>query len=255
MTAKTTRRLGRAAASGISLALLLLGAAPAWGHAVFPTKVYPSDSDQRIVLDVAHERGPDDFNVAVDVAMPAGWNATACEAAAPWQCRIDAGNPKVVRFSKDAAAGPTANDETFVFTARTGPPGNHSFPTNQTYNTGERIAWAGPVGSNEPAPVLKTEAGAPSPSTTSPETPAQGLTSDGSTAPVTPGGPGATSPGAGFDSAGDAAANASQKPASTGAMITRNVGVALALIGLGSLLWASSRRRQRSVPSPSRPRR
>ncbi|MGH3848426.1 MAG: hypothetical protein ACRDRT_01765, partial [Pseudonocardiaceae bacterium] len=144
-------------AAACGLYITFVGVVPAWGHAVFPTKIFPADSDQRIVVDVPHERAPEDFNVAIDIAIPTGWKAPGCEAVAPWKCRIDA-SPHVVRYSKDAAAGPNANDEKFAFNARTGPPGNHSFPTNQTYNNGEKVGWIGAAGTAEPAPILKTEA-------------------------------------------------------------------------------------------------
>lgn len=176
-----------------SFLTILLGSGPAWGHAIFPTKVFPADSDQRIVINVAHERAPEEFNIAIDVSIPTGWKVTACEAVAPWKCRIDA-SPQVLRYSKDAAAGPAANDESFSFTARTGPPNTYSFPTNQTYNSGEKVGWVGPVGSEEPAPVLKTEAGAAAAAPATSTSPAPTATATASVPTTTPASASATAP-------------------------------------------------------------
>ena len=136
-----------------------------------------------------------------------------------------------------------------------GLPGTYAFPTDQTYNTGETIGWVGTPGSNEPAPALKTQAGAPSPTTTSVPGAGPDLNSEGITVRVagSSGGPATTAAAGDVNSAAAAADGAGgRKPAFTGATVTGAVVAALVLVGLGSLLWASARRRRGSVQPPTR---
>jgi hypothetical protein len=181
------RRLATALA--VAVAALTAFAAPASAHATFvgPTS-YPTGADQHLTLEVPHERSDGPFNVDVAVYLPATWQAQACDAVAPWSCTIGVGDGRpLLRWIKDAAAGPTSNDETFSFAARTGPPGLAAFPVIQTYSTGEEVRWIGSPGAGEPAPTLQIVAASAAPSTSS--------TSAGPTMPTSSGGSGISNPG------------------------------------------------------------
>jgi uncharacterized protein YcnI len=198
-----TRRSARVAALAVGVVAIVVGlATPASAHASFAgPSSYPSSTDQRLTLDVPHERGDGPNNVKVEVFLPADWRANGCESAAPWHCSVETSDGRpVVRWTKDAGAGPTASDEQFVFNARTGAPGRATFPVVQTYSTGETVRWIGPPDSDEPAPYLDITA-APSstapPQTTSPPTTVAGTTSttaraSGSTTTTAAGAGGAT---------------------------------------------------------------
>lgn len=159
---------------GVAVAPLVgwLLAGPALAHATFPGgTTYPSGTDQRLVMDVAHEREPGVYNTAVSAFLPSSWSALACEAAPTWQCQVTTADGRpVIRWTKDAGAPQTPNDETFAFTARIGPPGAASLPVTQTYSTGEVVRWIGPSNSEEPAPVLESAPGGVSATTTPPTT-------------------------------------------------------------------------------------
>ncbi|MGH8972858.1 MAG: DUF1775 domain-containing protein [Acidimicrobiia bacterium] len=150
--------------------LVTVWSAPAWAHAKFPSAAaYPSGTDQRLTLHVPDERGDATHSTGIKVFVPAGWSATACEAAAPWRCAVAPGpadGQDVVEWTRDTGAAPGPADETFVFSVHTGPPGTVSFPMHQTYGSGEVVRWIGPAGGDEPAPSLEAVAAAPSATTT-----------------------------------------------------------------------------------------
>ena len=162
-------------------------AAPASAHAKFPGAVpYASGTDQRLTLQVPEERGDKTHTAGITVFIPAGWRATACDAAAPWRCTVPAGTAErgdVVEWVLDSGAAPGPDDETFVFSVHTGPPGKVSFPVHQTYASGEVVRWIGPAGGEEPAPRLEAVGGA-APSATTTSGP-QATTTTGSPAPAT----------------------------------------------------------------------
>ena len=135
--------------------ICFIGALPAYvdAHAVFvnaPANV-PADTDIDLTMNVPHERDDTTFNVDVAIQLPAGWNGVVCQVKPTWTCTMGTESGHVVvRFVKDSGAGP-AEDETFQYTAHAGPnSGTASFPTLQTYNTGEVVAWIGEPGSSDP---------------------------------------------------------------------------------------------------------
>lgn len=166
---------------------LLVGASAASAHAFFvgAPSGFPVDTDQTLTMDVPHERGDGIWNVEVVVALPDGWSPIGCEAKPTWTCGSGTQSGRTVtRFTKDAGAGP-AEDERFVFTVHTGSAvGTFSFPTLQTYDTGEQVGWIGPPGSDEPAPQLTTVPSGTPTSSTSSTAPPHGATT--TTAPPAP---------------------------------------------------------------------
>ena len=147
----------------------LIGLLPALvdAHAVFvgaPASVV-ADTDVALTMNVPNERDDTTYNVGVAIRLPQGWTGVTCQNKPTWTCSIGAESGlDVIRFDKDPNAAP-AEDETFRITTHSGTtPGVVSFPTLQTYNTAEVVAWIGPAGSAEPAPTLEVT-GASSPTT------------------------------------------------------------------------------------------
>ena len=132
-------------------------------HATFvgAPAVVVADTDIALTMNVPHERDDTTFNVGVAIRLPADWTGVACQNKQTWSCSIGVESSLVViRFDKDPNAAP-AEDESFGMTVHSGPtPGSASFPTLQTYSTGEVVAWIGPPGSSAPAPILQVT-GAP----------------------------------------------------------------------------------------------
>ena len=154
----------------VSISLSTSGAA---AHATFvgaPNGV-PAGSEQALVMGVPHERDDTTYNVDIVIAMPANWQALSCQTKPTWTCSIGtSGGRPVVRFVKDAGSGP-AEDESFGFSVRASTVvGSFSFPTVQTYNTGEVVRWIDGPGGGEPAPVLATLPSGVAPETTAPTT-------------------------------------------------------------------------------------
>lgn len=183
------RRFARSSIVGVAVAVLFAPAA--FGHATISgASTFPASSDQRVTMDVPGERGDSVTNTNVKIYLPADWTGLGCEAAAPWHC---ASTPNalegrtVIEWNKDAGAGPTAADETFVLTAHTGAPGKYTMPVNQTYSSGETVRWVGPEGSETPAPTVTVTAASAATTTT---TTAQPSTTQPTSATTTA--PGAT---------------------------------------------------------------
>lgn len=133
-------------------------------HAAFlgaPASVAP-DTDIALTMSVPHERDDATYNVGIAIRLPEGWAGIACQNKPTWACSIGAESGfDVVRFEKDPSSAP-AEDETFAITVHTGTTqGSASFPTVQTYNTGEEVAWIGAPGSAEPAPFLQVNGVSP----------------------------------------------------------------------------------------------
>ena len=138
-----------------------------------PATIAPN-SDIALTMHVANEREASNFNVAVAVQLPEGWTGVDCAAKPTWTCEIALESQRVVvHFDKDAGAA-AAEDETFEFTLHSSATlGTASFPTLQTYDTGEVVGWIGEPGSEEPAPTLEV-ADAATPTTGAPTTTAAG---------------------------------------------------------------------------------
>jgi Domain of unkown function (DUF1775) len=151
-----------------------------------PASVAP-DSDIAVTLHVEHERGAGVYNVGVAIRLPEGWTGVACETKPTWTCGIATESQRVVvTFVKDEGAAP-AEDETFNITLHSATTvGTATFPTLQTYNTGEEVGWVGDPGSEEPAPTLEVaDASSPAPPTTTAVAPAP-TTTAGSATTVSP---------------------------------------------------------------------
>ncbi len=194
----------------VMLLVALFDATPAGAHASFlgAPAAFPISTDQSLTMEVPHERDDVTYNVEVKVALGDGWTATGCEASATWTCTHGVQDGRqVVRFVKDAGAGPAA-DEVFRFSVRTASAvGTFPFPTIQTYNTGETVSWIGQAGSEEPAPVLKTvQPGGPVQTTAPTTTPSH---SPPTTKPATPTTRPGTSPTTGAPSGGESGGGSS----------------------------------------------
>ncbi len=158
-------------------AATIIGLIGAWAplradaHAVFvgaPASV-AADTDIALTVSVPHERDDTTYNVGVAIQLPEGWTGSSCPSKPTWTCVIgrESGHD-VIRYAKDDGAAP-AEDEIFVIDVHTGPtPGTASFPTLQTYNTGETVAWIGEPGTAEPAPSLQVISAAAPPTTIAP---------------------------------------------------------------------------------------
>ena len=170
--------------SALVVLLLSASAAAASAHAVFvgaPNGV-PTNSEQALSMGVPHERDDTTYNVDIVIAMPAGWQPLSCQTKSTWSCSIGtSGDRQVIHFVKAAGAS-VAEDETFQFSVRAASTvGSFSFPTIQTYNTGEVVRWIDAAGGAEPAPTLATLPSCVEPQTTAPTT-----TVDHSPQPTTP---------------------------------------------------------------------
>jgi hypothetical protein len=179
------RRSTRASIVGVALAVVFAPAA--FGHATISgASTFPASSDQRITMDVPGERGDSVTNTNVKVYLPADWTGLGCEAAAPWHCTSTPNaleGRTLIEWNKDAGAGPTTADETFVFAARTGAPGKYTVPVNQTYSSGETVRWVGPDGSETPAPTVTVTAASAATTTTAAQPSTTQPTSATTTAP------------------------------------------------------------------------
>ena len=120
-----------------------------------PATVAPN-SDIALTLHVANEREATNFNVAVAMQLPEGWTGVSCETKPTWKCEITTVSERVeIHFDKDEGAAP-AEDEIFEFTLHSAANlGTATFPTLQTYNTGEEVGWIGDPASDAPAPTLE----------------------------------------------------------------------------------------------------
>jgi Domain of unkown function (DUF1775) len=158
-------------------AISIIGFVSSWpayvdAHAVFvntPASI-SADTDVALSMSVPHERDDTTYNVDVAIQLPDGWTGVACATKATWTCTMaNESGHVVIQYVKDAGAAP-AEDETFQYTAHAGSVlGTVEFPTLQTYNTGEVVAWIGAPGGGDPAPTLEVTAAPP---TTPPATPA-----------------------------------------------------------------------------------
>jgi Domain of unkown function (DUF1775) len=148
----------------IATATLIVGLIGAWAppivdaHVEFegaPATVAP-DTDIALTIHVPNEREATNFNVGVAIRLPEGWTGVECETKPTWTCVIATESQRdVIRFTKDQGAA-AAEDETFNITLHSGTTvGTASFPTLQTYDTGEEVGWVGDPGSDEPAPTLE----------------------------------------------------------------------------------------------------
>lgn len=175
----------RVVAVGAGVALLLVGAVPAWGHAGFEQGVLPPDSDQELTLDVPIER-EDVTNDRVTVSIPGEFSLRACSVAEGWACSATPGHDgdaSTVVFSRVSPAEDeeAAHDEQAEGTAQTlrpadaghdtpeaaagpdilrfsvhtpGTAGDYSFPVEQRYSDGKKARWDGAADSDRPSPVV-----------------------------------------------------------------------------------------------------
>ncbi len=154
---------------------LVFGLIAAWAptsvfaHVEFedaPATVAPN-ADIALTMHVPNERDASNFNVAVATQLPEGWTGVSCEEKPTWTCEIATVSDRVeIHFTKDAGAA-AAEDEIFEFTLHSSATvGAVTFPTLQTYDTGEEVGWVGDPGSENPAPTLEIAAGGAGTTTT-----------------------------------------------------------------------------------------
>jgi uncharacterized protein YcnI len=142
--------------------IVALAPATAFAHVEFedaPASVAPN-TDIDLTLHVPNERAATNFNVGVAVQLPEGWTGVVCVEKPTWTCEMTTESDRVVvHFDKDEGAA-AAEDETFEFTLHSSATlGTATFPTIQTYDTGEEVAWIGEPDSDEPAPTLEVAEG------------------------------------------------------------------------------------------------
>ena len=199
-----------------ALLFVAAGASAAHAHAVFQGQPsgFPVNTAQQLTMNVPHERDDTTYNVGVTMYLASGWQPLACEPKPTWTCSIgQADGRPLIRFAKAAGTAP-AEDELFRFSVKTAATtGEFSFPTIQTYNTGESVRWIGSKGSQEPAPILRTLPPGDAPVATVPTTPA----SHGET---TAGGSGASATAGGTGSSGQGGSSSATTPTIAGGGIT-----------------------------------
>ncbi len=146
----------------LAVALVAAGAFPAAAQAhiqVTPSTVAPGDAAQFTVL-VPGER--DSETVKVELQMPSGLLPFSYEDPAGWKRElVKASNGSVERVVWTGRA-PSDGFTEFAFLAGTpDTPGELQFKALQTYADGTVVRWIGAPDSENPAAVVKVDAGAP----------------------------------------------------------------------------------------------
>ena len=150
----------------------VLAPASVFAHVEFedaPASIAP-DTDIALALHVANEgETPDDFTVGVAVRLPEGWTGVSCEEKPTWTCEIVEVSQRIeIHFDKDEGAA-AAEDELFEFTLHSSATlGTATFPTLQTYDSGNEVGWVGDPDTEFPAPTLEVVDPA-APTTTTPD--------------------------------------------------------------------------------------
>lgn len=127
----------------------------AWAHATFVSaSSVPPNSDQKLVIDVPEEKGPNTHNAKIIFEVPGGFTVAGCDSKPEWSCTTSpaSGGRTLVTYTRGAGANP---DGHFSFGVHTpSQAGDYQFQTNQTYGDGSSAHWEGPPNSDYPAPVL-----------------------------------------------------------------------------------------------------
>jgi uncharacterized protein YcnI len=155
VTTNRTRRIRRLAAVAAG-AVLAAVPGTALAHAEFVSKTsVPANTDQKLTVNVPEEKGADVHNTKVVFVVPAGFAVSGCDEKREWTCAVSEGSNgrSLVTYTRSSGADP---DGRFTFGVHTpGKAGDYPFQTNQTYSDNTTNRWAGPPGSDNPAPVLK----------------------------------------------------------------------------------------------------
>ena len=142
------------AAVPLSLLVLVLCATPAFAHATFDVTQAPASSTQDFSLRVPLER--DAVNDLVEVLVPGVFEVTACDGTEGWDCQQDTtqDGDTVVTLTRQPDGPGDAEQFALTMTAPTDE-GVYTFPTIQTYDDGEEVAWINDPGTDRPAPRIQ----------------------------------------------------------------------------------------------------
>lgn len=137
-----------------TVVLLLVVPGVALAHASFDVQQLPAGSTQELVLRVPLER--DAVNDLVEVLVPGSFTIEDCAGADGWSCSQAATSDGDTVVSLERSPDGPGDAERFTVTI-TAPAeeGVYAFPTIQTYDDGEEVAWIGEAGSDRPAPRLQ----------------------------------------------------------------------------------------------------
>lgn len=137
-----------------TLVLLVVVPGVALAHASFDVQQLPAGSTQDLVLRVPLER--DAVNDLVEVLVPGPFTIEACAGADGWDCSQATTSDGDTVVSLERAPDGPGDAERFAVTV-TAPTeeGVYAFPTIQTYDGGEEVAWIGEQGSDRPAPRIQ----------------------------------------------------------------------------------------------------
>lgn len=149
------RRTGHLTTTALAtVVLLLVVPGIALAHASFDLQQLPAGSTQDLVLRVPLER--DAINDRVEVLVPGAFTIEDCAGAEGWSCAQAATSDGDTVVSLERSPDGPGDTERFAVTV-TAPAeeGVYAFPTIQTYDDGEEVAWIGDPGSDRPAPRLQ----------------------------------------------------------------------------------------------------
>jgi uncharacterized protein YcnI len=136
-------------------ALLLVALVALQGHVTVTPGEVRASASQTFTVRVPSERP--EPTVKVRLEFPAGLGAPRFLAKPGWSYELEkdaSGTVTAVTWS-GGEIGPDEFDE-FIFTARTpAQPGPLTFRAEQTYRSGETVAWAGPPGDSRPAATVE----------------------------------------------------------------------------------------------------
>lgn len=142
------------AAAAVAVVVLVLLPSVALAHASFDVRQLPASSSQELVLRVPLER--DAANDLVEVLVPGAFTVDTCDGAEGWSCQQDttADGDTVLAFER-APDGPGGTERFALTVTAPDQEGVYAFPTIQTYDDGQEVAWIGEPGSARPAPRIQ----------------------------------------------------------------------------------------------------
>ena len=157
-SASHTRRTRRAPAALLaSLALVLALPVLAYAHAVVFPKASAPGAYERYVLRVPNEKAVP--TVRVELRFPADVRVTSFGDVPGWQLEVQTDSAKRIVGAVWTGTLPPKRFVEFPFVgANPKVAGALTWPTFQTYASGERVEWTGAEGSKSPASVTKIAA-------------------------------------------------------------------------------------------------
>jgi uncharacterized protein YcnI len=139
----------------VSSLLLVVAALALQAHVTIAPSEVPAGSSQRFTVRVPSERPEPTVKVRLELPATLGNPRFLAKPGWTYELEKDAGGKVTAVTWSGGEIGPDEFDE-FVFIARaparTGP---ISFRSDQTYRSGETVAWAGPPGDGAPAPLVE----------------------------------------------------------------------------------------------------